>query len=259
MSDSGTSGGLTTIGAGNNDAPWDFFDSKEYFEHNYGHLRDDDRQIIKIVTDFFVHCFDRTVPQKQLASAIDVGSGTNLYPALAMLPFSSSVTLYEHSYTNRQWLSDQLGKPKPSWKREFWPVIAGARGPYQKINDPLDLLASCAEVTKGNIFELRPNQYNLGTMFFVAESITTRVDEFRRATLQFVNSLKPGAPYAAAFMCRSQGYFVGSTFFPACSISVDDVRSCLAPVARIRDIETVESHGLRDGYEGMIVATGWKK
>jgi hypothetical protein len=252
------SGRVAVLGAANDDAPWDRFDSDDYFRHNYGHLRYDDTQIIDVVADFFVHCFDRTQP-RQLATAIDVGSGTNLYPALTMLPFSSSVTLFERSYSNREWLTDALAKPQSSWRDEFWTAITAGRPIYQPIKDPLDVLAGRAEVAKGNVFTLDPDQYELGTMFFVAESITTRIEEFRRATLNFVDSLKTGSPFAAAFMRRSEGYFVGTTFFPACSIDTEDVRTCLAPVARMRQIKKVRSHGLRNGYSGMIVATGWKR
>jgi len=247
----------TSVGIGNDDAPWDRFDSNDYFRHNYGHLRHDDAQIIDMVADFFVHCFDRSQP-RELCHAIDVGSGTNLYPALTMLPFASRVTFFERSPSNRQWLVDALSAPQDSWN-EFWKAIVATRPAYQRIRDPLDVLAGLAWVTKGNVFALEPDQYDLGTMFFVAESITTRDDEFRRATQNFVGSLMPGAPFAATFMRRSLGYYVGDTLFPACSIVEDDVRACLAPVARIRDIETVESHELRDGYAGMIVATGWKR
>jgi len=251
------------VGAANDDAPWDRFDSNDYFWHNYGHLRDDDAKIIDMVVDFFVHCFDRALPGKSqprpLANAIDVGSGTNLYPALSMLPFVSRVTLFERSHSNREWLREALARPQLSWKDEFWRAIAGNRPAYQPIKNPLDVLAGRADVIRGNVFALDPDQYDLGTMFFVAESITTRDDEFRRATEHFVDSLVPGAPFAAAFMCRSEGYVVGSTFFPACSIDMADVGACLAPIARINHVTNVDSRGLRDGYSGMIVATGWKK
>lgn len=252
-------GGAAGIVVTNDDVPWDCFDSDDYFSHNYGHLRHDDAQIIDIVAGFFVHCFDRHPPPKRLAKAIDVGSGTNLYPALTMPPFSSSVTLLERSHRNRQWLTAALAEPQGTWRAEFWEAIVGGRRIYEPIRDPLDVLAGRAEVTRGNLFELRPNQFDLGTMFFVAESISTQEAEFRRATQLFVESLLPGAPFAAAFMCHSQGYVVGSTFFPACSIDVADVESCLAAAARVNRIDRVESNDLRDGYSGMIVATGWKR
>jgi len=243
---------------GNDDAPWDGFDSDEYFAHNYGQLRHDDAQIIEIVADFFVHSFERSQPRR-MANAIDVGPGANLYPALTMLPFSSRVTLFERSHSNRQWLTGALAKPQPSWRDQFWRAIAAHRPAYQTIRDPLDVLAGRAEVTKGNVFALEPEQYDIGTMFFVAESITTQYDEFQRAAQHFIGSLFPGAPFAAAFMCRSEGYYVGSTFFPAYPVDVADVEACLAPIARLNQVVRIDSDDLRDGYSGMIVATGWKK
>ncbi|MEU4237650.1 SCO2525 family SAM-dependent methyltransferase [Actinoplanes sp. NPDC026619] len=239
---------------GNADVEWDVFDSNAYFAHNYGTLRWDDAAIIKIIADFFA----ANLHQQFIGHAIDVGSGTNLYPALTMLPYASRVTLYERAWTNRDWLSHSLEEPQPSWG-QFWTAIAGGRHHYDRITKPLELLADRAEVAKGNVFDLRPNRYDLGTMFFVAESITTRDDEFRRATRLFVNSLTPNAPFAAAFMRNSSGYVVGDKRFPACMVSEDDVRDALEPVARRVEIKTVDSHDLREGYGGMMVATGRKK
>ncbi|GIE94981.1 SCO2525 family SAM-dependent methyltransferase [Paractinoplanes rishiriensis] len=239
---------------GNADVEWDDFDSAAYFEHNYGELRPDDARIIEIIAGYF----QSTFPPHRVGRAIDVGSGTNLYPALTMLPYSSRVTLFERAFTNRQWLTRELDKPQSSWK-QFWDAISAGRDTYAKINDPLDMLHRLARVVRGNVFNLAADEYDLGTMFFVAESITTRTDEFQRATRQFVNSLKRNAPFAAAFMRDSSGYIVGNQRFPACSITEEDVRKALAPVARNVDIVMVESNDLREGYGGMMVATGRKK
>jgi hypothetical protein len=240
---------------GNADVEWDTFDSDAYFKHNYDNLRDDDADIIRTVADFF----QSAGPSNPWRSrAIDVGSGANLYPALTMLPFCSTVTLYERAFSNRQWLTRELSEPHGSWWR-FWDAINSGRSEYARIIKPLDTLRSRAEVVKGSVFALEPARYDIGTMFFVAESITKRVDEFRRATRRFLDSLVPRAPFAAAFMQDSAGYWVGDQFFPACSINERDIRQCLADVARIAAVRPVESHGLREGYGGMIVATGWKR
>jgi len=175
-----------------------------------------------------------------------------------MLPYAFRVTLYERAWTNRDWLSHSLEKPQDSWD-QFWKAISHGRHHYDRITRPLELLADRANVAKGNVFDLKPGQYDLGTMFFVAESITTRDDEFRRAARLFVDTLKPGAPFAAAFMRNSSGYVVGKKSFPACMVSEDDVREALKPVARRVEIKTVDSHDLREGYGGMMVATGRKK
>src|SRR5580692_8793719 len=68
----------------NADAPWDVFSSDGYFRHNYQSLWDEDREIISRVGAFFASVFSDRCPVRR---AIDVGSGTNLYPALLMLPW----------------------------------------------------------------------------------------------------------------------------------------------------------------------------
>jgi hypothetical protein len=237
---------------GNGDVDWDEFDSAAYFSNNYGKLREDDRQIIKIVADYFGN------EARFGAHAIDVGAGANLYPALTMLPFASEVLLYERAFTNRQWMTGELEEPHRSWDA-FWQMISHGRPEYSAIRDPFDLLHRRAKIVKGNIFGLSSGVHDLGTMFFVAESITTRTDEFVKATRLFVNSLKPRAPFAAAFMCNSSGYLVGNTFFPACSVDEKDIAAALEPVAHGVKLTTVESHDLRKGYQGMVVATGRRK
>jgi hypothetical protein len=239
---------------GNADVEWDSFNSDAYFALNYGSLHREDLEIIRIVADHF----QQWAPRRWRANAIDVGSGTNLYPALTMLPFAGEVTLYERAFPNCTWLTRQLGEPTGSWW-QFWAAISGGRPEYSRINKPFEQLQSRATVVRGNVFALEPDQYDMGTMFFVAESITTRLDEFERATRRFVDSLTATAPFAAAFMRDSSGYLVAGQSFPACSITEKDVERCLADVAYVDHIQVVDSSDLRDGYCGMIVATGRKK
>ncbi|WP_157751219.1 SCO2525 family SAM-dependent methyltransferase [Actinoplanes derwentensis] len=238
----------------NSDVDWDSFDSDAYFSYNYGELRPDDAQIIQVVANHF----QASLRGSALGQAIDVGAGVNLYPAMVMLPYAASVTLVERAFTNCDWLTTELKGPRPSWG-QFWKAVSSGRAAYQLIQKPADVLQDRTTVVRGNIFDLKPGLYDLGTMFFVAESITTRTDEFRRAARLFVNSLKPGAPFAAAFMRDSSGYFVAGKHFPACSVSDADVERALAPFARNLNIVMVESNDLRDGYGGMMVATGRKK
>ncbi|MCY1144552.1 SCO2525 family SAM-dependent methyltransferase [Actinoplanes sp. Pm04-4] len=240
--------------SGNGEVDWDAFNSAAYFSHNYGELRADDTAIIEIVADFF----DGNPPPSDMGRAIDVGSGANLYPAMVMLPYASQVTLVERSFTNREWLAAELGLPHRSWQL-FWKVISAGRSAYAPIKEPMETLHGRVRVERGNVFSLAPERYDVGTMFFVAESITTRTDEFERATRLFVNALRRNAPFAAAFMRHSFGYDVAGKHFPACSINEDDVSRALAPVARNVMIERVTSEGLRPGYDGMIVATGRRK
>lgn len=236
--------------ASNDQFDWDHFDSEAYSDHNYREVRDDDREIMKIVRDFFA---DAGVADG--ARGLDVGAGANLYPSLAMLPFCSRIDLWEFGASNVAWLTRQTAAFTPNWD-EFWDVYRERR-PYADLADPRAALADRAEVRQGSIFDLPAARWDLGTMFFVACSLSTDLAEFRRAVHAFVGALKPGAPFASAFMAKSQGYFVGDDWFPAVAIDEAEVARTLAPVAtgvRLAPIDIGEP--IRDGYSGMIVATG---
>jgi hypothetical protein len=99
-------------------------------------------------------------------------------------------------------------------------------------------------------------EWDLGTMFFVACSLSTDRTEFTRATHRFVHALIPDAPFAAAFMVNSRGYDVAGVWYPAVAIDAVEVEQCLASVAydvRVDGIDT--DNPLREDC-GMVLATG---
>ncbi|WP_239133283.1 SCO2525 family SAM-dependent methyltransferase [Rugosimonospora africana] len=235
----------------NDSQPWDDFDSRWYLAHNYENLRLDDREIIERVANFFAASGEQRC-------GIDVGSGTNLYPALAMLPSCRQITLVERSRSNVAWLMREIRQFAPSWD-PFWGALVNADADRYKPVEPREALAARTEVLCGSIFELPRCEWEIGTMFFVAESITAEADEFERATQCFVRSLKPGAPFAAAFMRHSVGYQVNRLHFPAVAVDEGQVGECLDPVAYDVTVTMIPSgaNPLRDGYDGMILATGY--
>lgn len=259
----------------NADYLWDAFDSEAYKEHNYATLRDDDRRILVRIRDFFTTAFVLDAPGEKWAS-IDVGPGANLYPSLALLPYSRSIRLYEHSQSNVDWLRAEIfaeGGYRENWD-EFWAVLC-ERTPYLLFENPREALKRAAELDRQSLLEspaaleapLAPGApralhlpeatWDAGTMFFVAESLTGDHGEFARAVENFVRALRPGAPFAAAFMRLSEGYTVAGRRFPAVAITEDDVSELLLKLASEVDVRVLdEAPTLRAGYAGMIIATG---
>jgi NNMT/PNMT/TEMT family len=235
----------------NADFPWDEFDPAHYWAHNYTTLRDDDREILELVSRWFT----RTAGSHRL-SGLDIGAGSNLYPALAMLPHCASLTLREFSAANVGWLRAATLALPADWL-PFWQVVSpgNRRGDFRSASAAL---AGRARVEQGSVFDLPTAAWDLGTMFFVAESISQDPAEFTAAVAAFVRAVKPGGPFAAAFMERSDGYSVGHRRFPATSIGQAEVYSALEPVADQVAVYPVETRPapLRAGYTGMLVATG---
>src|SRR5262249_29567343 len=159
---------------GNADYLWDDFDSISYFNHNYRTLRPDDLQLLEACRDFFVET-DRTfragrgVADGRPARGLDVGSGTNLYPALTMLPFCAELTLWEYSARNISWLRNEIRSYAESWD-PFWERLTLSPA-YLSLPDPRSDLARRATVCQGTIFDLPAASWDIGTMFFVSESL----------------------------------------------------------------------------------------
>jgi hypothetical protein len=247
----------------NEDAPWEEFSSELYFADNYSTVLPADREIIEQVSDFFGRVFEHRDP---VNLAIDVGSGPNLYPALLMLPWTRQILFTDYSTRNIDWLQRHVTNNDSEWVGSpFWKEVTTHRPSYDRIDEPraqLQLASSGDSDQVGirhqNIFELPKHQWELGTMFFVAESITEDFKEFRAAIECFIGALVPGAPFAAAFMAESNGYKVAEERFPALNITMSDVEEIflkLGPV-ELRHYETQTLHKVRDGYTGMIVTTG---
>ena len=248
----------------NSGVDWESFDPDAYWESNYRTLRNDDQSIIEVVGEFFSRHF-RNAPRPHLLRALDIGSGGNLYPALAMLPWSASITLTDVSAANLAWLRAAAAghgadDPRGRWVwQPFWAEYARYVG-YQQLADPRRQLAARHEIRLQDVHTLEPARWDLGTMFFVAESTTSDQDEFTDATAAFLRALVPGAPFAAAFMDSSVGYVVADRPFPAVrSVNVALVREVLSRFSQdvtVAKVDIPAHDPLTDGYEGMIVATG---
>jgi NNMT/PNMT/TEMT family len=247
----------------NADAPWNTFSPEDYWQRNYHKLQAEDQEIIRRVSRFFIAAFRDRPPARR---GIDVGSGTNLYPALLMLPWTDRILLTDFSESNVRWLRHQVARDDDdAWTwRPFWHELREAER-YREIADPRKYLrVAChgkpgyAGIEQRSVFDLPEARWDLGTMFFVAESITEDPGEFHAALASFVGALKPGAPFATAFMAGSHGYPVAGTDFPALPITPDDVQQHFTKlgVSELSVELPLTEHRVRDGYTGMIVATG---
>ncbi|MFE7077439.1 SCO2525 family SAM-dependent methyltransferase [Streptomyces sp. NPDC057620] len=241
----------------NTDAPWDAFDPHAYIDHNYRYLLDADAEIIRRVGRHFSDQFRGNFERPVLG--IDVGAGANLYPALSMLPWCSEITLLERSPQNVTYLEGQRPHFDPEWDR-FWELLCEDEGTeYSRLDaDRLERFSRTVRVEEGDLFGLaRPNllgRWQMGTMFFVAESLSSSHEEFRHAVECFMHVLAPGAPFAAAFMEGSKGYSVGDRFFPACDVNELQVDEILEPLTEKLEYSSLGE--VRPGHTGIILALG---
>jgi NNMT/PNMT/TEMT family len=246
----------------NADVRWEDFPPQDYWGRNYKKMLPPDKVIIRLVGSFFRETFR---DHARVQRAIDVGSGANLYPALLMLPWAEQILLTDYSESNVRWLRGQVMDDDVAWTwQPFWRELQALEG-YNRVSEPRkQLRLACtgkggqSAVEEYSVFDLPRAQWQLGTMFFVAESITRDPEEFAKALERFVGALEPHSPFAAAFMSGSQGFPLGNVTYPALPVAADDIREhftrlCVSELS-IKELQT--SQLVREGYEGMVVASG---
>ncbi|WP_437054570.1 SCO2525 family SAM-dependent methyltransferase [Streptomyces sp. enrichment culture] len=239
----------------NADAPWSKFDPEVYVDNNYRTPLEVDLLIVRLLRDYFTRCFDGTLPRS--ARGIDVGAGANLYPGLSMLPWCEKLVLLEFAPLNVEYLEKQVSPAgyDIAWD-PFWDVLRDAPA-YEAVDRPRDRIGEVARVERGSLFDLESGtrRFDLGTMFFVADSMSEASEEFHRGVRCFMGALGEGAPFAAAFMKESVGYRVGDHDYPAYRVNEETVAQSLAPFTGELEIHDLH-HSVRPGHEGMLLALG---
>lgn len=243
-------------GRGNADYAWKEFDSEAYFQHYYGEPHPDDDLVIQVA----VEALKRARPLGEDLDIVDVGTGPNLIPFFCSLARARRLTAWEYAESNVAWLEREVAREdlRPQWQH-FWRVVREAYGDDVSLPDnPLPALREKCSVRQGSIFDLPRQTWDAATMFFCAESITGRHDEFEAACAQFARCVRPGGMLAAAFLVRSEGYVVGDRPFPVLKLSPETIERVFREHAReveAKEIGIVERE-IRSGYSGFIFLTG---
>ncbi|MDX6739814.1 SCO2525 family SAM-dependent methyltransferase [Actinocorallia sp. A-T 12471] len=243
----------------NAELEWDALDPDDYCRRNYEIIHENDAAFLARLRDFF----SWKLAGRTGLHGVDVGAGGNLYPALSMLPFCDEITLIDYSRPNVRWLQERTthyseGTVDMAPWRQFWNVLIEDPA-YAAVPDPWGALRKCARVRRQSVFGLARGRWDVGTMFFVAESISASTGEFRSAVSGFIDALKPGAPFVASFMEKSEGWRVGNRAFPAVSVCDSDVLDSLGQEAEVHELLRLGTgNPLRPGYTGMILVCGTK-
>jgi hypothetical protein len=193
--------------------------------------------------------------------AVDVGTGANLYPAFASLPFAASLELVERSSQSVRWLLRQQSDGFAT----NWDAFIDAYGnqvTYKRYfgdHDPRDEFRSKVSIREGSVFDLPVGEWDLGTMFFTACSLSAEHDEFGDAVRGFVRSLRPNAPFAAAFMTNSDGYHVQGRHFPAVPVELDDIHTAFDGIAGSVAVTAINSADPVRHQVGMALALGYAR
>ena len=238
---------------GNEEFGWSNFDPQSYVDHYYADPHPDDDEVVRRTC---VALIEGAAGRTDL-EVLDVGTGPNLFPLLSALPVARAITAWEYAASNIAWLKEEAARPelREPWLH-FWGIVRSAHG-LVDVAAPMAALKAKLNAIQGSIFDLPAARWDAATMFFCAESITSRQDEFETACARFAGAVRPGGMLAAAFLAGSRGYTVGQEDYPAVSVGPRELEAAFSQVASEIRIERIgdREEEIRSGYSGMLFLT----
>lgn len=263
--------------------PYFNFPSTAYYDANYGReLRPDDAEMWAKAA---AHLGANRPPEGLFSHGLDMGAGPNLHNAMILGIHCREVTLVDFARTNVGYLKERLEElrtgeyaQKPDefgTLMELWDTRLSMYAGGKSFAWMAERLPRITEVQEGSIFDDPPlGKYDVGTMSFVIENLTTDPEKFADGLGNFFKSLQPGSPFVNTFMERSTGFVVGGKFYNAFPLTVRDASEYLEAHAYVNpDPESRQSDSrslqvghvdpnpapLRENHPGFIYTQGVKK
>ena len=230
-------------------------DPDTYFAHYYEEPHPDDDVVLRLACAAI-----KDSQPAGLLSCIDVGTGANLYPLFAALPRAASLTAWEYAKPNVDWLKKELAESgkRPQWQH-FWQVVNDSYPANAELSaDPIAALRTKTTIHQGSIYDLPERAWDVATMFFCAEAVSDKREEFDRACSCFARCVRVGGTLVAAFLLNSKSYVLDGRRYSVMTLTEGSLMRTFAGLAtelKLRKIGIVEKE-VRSGYTGMALLTG---
>lgn len=219
--------------------PWAAFNPEAYSTENYEVIQEVDRSLAGLLVDAWKR-------RGKVERTLEVGTGANLYPALAASEHSARLLLTDLNTANLDWIREQQLHLDPHWI-EFGSTSL----PYREAASRLAM----AEVRQLSLHHLSTlvHRYPVIQMFFVVDSMTSDLQEVRDCLAQLHDALTPDGTLFGVFTLGSRGYCVARSAFPATKLTEDALRRELRGVG-FQQVQITEAEGdkFRAGYDSVV-------
>lgn len=230
------------------DADWDTFDSEAYFQHNYSSLRAHNARYIEMLCE----ATQSWTPESR--RVLDIGTGSNLFPAISLLPFARSIECSDRSASNRAWLESEFRGDGSRWLAYFDLCRSNLRTEVAPFLSWSRLVA-IVNVVERDIDCLQVDlRFDVVSAFFVLESSTDSLEVVAMRMERLAQAVADGGDVFVGLMLGSIGYSVGGVPYPAVGIEPDGIRdSAEAAGLGIVSLQVLDRgvDAVRTGYTGM--------
>jgi hypothetical protein len=215
-----------------NEDPFLHFKADPYATDNYGTPLEADRAIVDALGKAWAEI-------ETVESAIEVGTGPNLYPVLVALPWVRQLRVTDFVPSNVSWARRQLDGDMAFWRRfHDYPAV-------------VEDLRTKVTVERQDVYVLPRDTYDVVSMHSVMESITSSRATFFHGLRGIHSSLRSGGHLLASFMLGSTGWEVAGANFPAVELNREDILEELQMAGFGLEWDTV-TPPVREGHQGLL-------
>lgn len=241
---------------------FDQFSPADYLREYYSEVGLENDELLR----FFADIAPSMPPGEDL---LEYGGGPTVYQLLSFAPAVGGIVFGDYLTKNldavAQWIEARPGAhdwapfARAALRHEGVPADA------HEVEQRLDLVRrrirtlcrvdALAEAET----EAPPTRYAFVSTNFVAESIATTPDDWRRALRTIAGTVRPGGHLAMTAIRNADRWRVGDHWFPALPVDADDIRSTLHDLGhRIEHLVEIDAeildpaHPGYEGYDGMV-------
>lgn len=222
---------------------WDRIDVDVYTDANYAEVLGLDRLLATELASFM---------RGVTGDVVDIGAGSNLYPAMAASR-AQSIVAWEYAPVFCAYLEAQAVNASPRWDQ--FAALVDAPPDWRRA------LAAKLRVVRGGVLDLPEVSFDAATMLFVAECADGTWSGFAAAMASAMRCLRPGGKLFAAVMAMSDPATYGDVTIPLVRVDIADVQAALrAAGAEDMSVEYLQGPEMqvRDGHAGVVYATATK-
>ena len=244
------------------------FDPQAYLREYYSHLGEENRALLHFLHEAYADIFTET----DSACILEFGGGPTLYQLISAAKYPVAIDFSDYLDENlreiQKWLQNQSGMF--SWDNYLRYVLDLEKAPsdvqssHQRahlIRTKVRRLLGCNAKQADPLGTAYRAHYDIVSVNFVLESITTEMAEWNRLIAHVASLVRPGGYLLMCAITGATSYRVGDRFFPAVPITLDLLERKLEQqqfsIARSHVI-AAEQQELQ-GYDGICMVLARKE
>lgn len=241
---------------------FDTFNPRAYLNEYYSKVGEENREILNFLHTAYEEIFN----QIREAKLLELGGGPTIYQLISVGKHPVVIDFSDYLDQNlaevKLWLKDN--KKKHDWNKFIRYVLSKeglgkdqntVRKRAQLMRQKIRHLLHCDIKQPNPLGSHHCKQYNIVSVNFVAESITSKLDKWAAVIDNILLLIKPNGYLIMCAIVEAQCYRVGDSFFQAVPVSSQDIiRKLEKENMSIIDTHFVKAEQKEEqGYDGIFM------